>query len=163
MNDRKVFKAFTALVAALVAVTVVIFVVAQMVTSGLNMNGHKQSMVQNQAAIAARIQPVGEVTVGSTLAVSNLIPAANAADNVGKSTFQSTCMACHGPGIAGAPKFGDKAAWAPHIAKGLPTLYKHALHGFTGKAGTMPAKGGNMALSNADVEAAVRYMVAHGK
>ena len=60
----------------------------------------------------------------------------------GKALFEQTCSACHGAGIAGAPKAGDKSAWAPHIAKGLPTLYDHALHGFTGSTGTMPAKGG---------------------
>ncbi|MDA8365188.1 MAG: c-type cytochrome [Gammaproteobacteria bacterium] len=164
MSDRNLFKMFTGLVAALVAVTVVIFVVAQMVTSGLNLNAGKTAMAQNQAAIAARIKPVGEVTVGNAPVVNSIIPAANAAvKNPGKATFESTCIACHGAGVAGAPKFGDKAAWAPHIAKGLPTLYQHALHGFSGKAGYMPAKGGNPGLSDADVEAAVRYMVAHGK
>lgn len=164
MSDRNLFKMFSGLVAALVAVTVVIFVVAQMVTSGLSLNAGKTAMAQNQAAIAARIKPVGEVTVGNAPVVNSIIPAANAAvKNPGKATFESTCIACHGAGVAGAPKFGDKAAWAPHIAKGLPTLYKHALHGFSGKAGYMPAKGGNPGLSDADVEAAVRYMVAHGK
>lgn len=164
MTDRKVYKTFTGLVAALVAVTVVIFVVAQMTTSGLRLNAGKTALAQNQAAIAARIKPVGEVTVSSAPVVNSLIPAASAAvKNPGESTFKSTCVACHGAGVAGAPKFGDKAAWAPHIAKGLPTLYKHALHGFSGKAGYMPAKGGNPSLSDADVKAAVRYMVAHGK
>ena len=164
MTDRKVYKTFTALVAALVAVTVVIFVVAQMVTSGLRLNAGKSAMAQDQAAIAARIKPVGEVTVSGAPVVNSIIPAANAAvKDSGKATFNTTCVACHGAGVAGAPKFGDKAAWAPHIAKGLPTLYAHALHGFSGTKGFMPAKGGNPGLSDADVKAAVRYMVAHGK
>ncbi len=164
MTDRKVYKTFTALVAALVAVTVVIFVVAQMVTSGLRLNAGKSAMAQDQAAIAARIKPVGEVTVSGAPVVNSIIPAANAAvKDSGKATFNTTCVACHGAGVAGAPKFGDKAAWAPHIAKGLPTLYAHALHGFSGTKGFMPAKGGNPGLSDADVKAAVRYMVAHSK
>ena len=56
----------------------------------------------------------------------------------------------------GAPKAGEKTAWAPRIAKGKPTLYEHAIKGFN----AMPAKGGNAALADADVKAAVDYMVA---
>ena len=64
-------------------------------------------------------------------------------------------MVCHGAGIAGAPKFGDKAAWAPRIKQGMDTLYKSALGG----KNAMPAKGGNNALSDAEVKAGVDYMV----
>ena len=67
---------------------------------------------------------------------------------------------CHGAGIAGAPKFGDKAAWAPRIAQGVNVLYTHAMGGFTGKGGVMPPKGGNLALTDPDIKAAVDYMVA---
>ena len=88
-------------------------------------------------------------------------PAAAAAD--GKKVYDGGCVACHGAGIAGAPKFGDKGAWAPRIATGVNTLYTHAIAGFTGKGGMMPAKGGNAALSDADVKAAVDYMVTAAK
>jgi len=81
----------------------------------------------------------------------------------GKTVFDTGCVACHGAGIAGAPKFGDKAAWAPRIAEGANVLYTHALQGFQGKAGVMPPKGGNTALSDADVKAAVDYMMAAAK
>ena len=81
----------------------------------------------------------------------------------GKSVFQGTCSVCHGAGIAGAPKVGDKAAWGPRIAEGTPTLYQHALNGFTGKSGTMPPKGGNLSLDDAQVKAAVDYMVGQAK
>ena len=77
----------------------------------------------------------------------------------GKATFQQTCFACHGTGAAGAPKAGDKAEWAPRIAKGKATLYKHAIHGFKGSKGFMPAKGGRTDLSDDAVKAAVDYMV----
>jgi cytochrome c5 len=76
--------------------------------------------------------------------------------------FNSTCAACHGAGIAGAPKFGDKAAWAPRIAQGTDMLYRHAINGFQGEAGMMPPKGGSTA-PDADVKAAVDYMVAAAK
>jgi cytochrome c5 len=76
----------------------------------------------------------------------------------GQKLFQAICTACHTAGIAGAPKFGDKAAWAPRIAKGLNTLYDHAIHGFQDPGGVMPPKGGSSA-SDDDVKSAVRYMV----
>ena len=83
-------------------------------------------------------------------------PAAKAGAADGKKVYDSTCTACHASGVAGAPKFGDKAAWAPHIKLGVPHLYDLALKG----KGAMPAKGGNTSLSDADVKAAVDYMVA---
>jgi cytochrome c5 len=82
-------------------------------------------------------------------------PAKTDAKPDGKKVFEGTCMVCHGAGIAGAPKFGDKAAWAPRIKQGMDTLYKSALGG----KNAMPAKGGNNALSDAEVKAGVDYMV----
>ena len=76
----------------------------------------------------------------------------------GKATYESACVACHGPGILGAPKFGDKAAWAPRIATGMDALYASTIKG----KNAMPAKGGSGA-SDDDVKAAVQYMVAAAK
>ncbi|HZX26565.1 MAG TPA: c-type cytochrome [Telluria sp.] len=73
----------------------------------------------------------------------------------GEKIFTANCAACHGAGVLGAPKFGDKAAWAPRIKQGKETLYTHALGGFK----MMPAKGGNAALKDAEVKAAIDYMV----
>lgn len=81
-------------------------------------------------------------------------PAAN-----GKGVYDANCAACHGSGVAGAPKFGDKAAWAPRIKAGNDALYGNALKG----KGAMPAKGGNAGLGDADVKAAVDYMVGAAK
>ena len=90
-------------------------------------------------------------------------PAAAAAKPDGKNIYNTTCVACHGAGIAGAPKFGDKSAWAARIAEGNNTLYTHAIQGFQGKGGVMPPKGGNTTLADADVKAAVDYMVSEAK
>ena len=87
----------------------------------------------------------------------------SAAKPDGKKIYESGCVACHGTGIAGAPKFGDKTAWAPRLAEGANTLYTHALQGFQGKSGVMPPKGGNTTLSDADVKAAVDYITAAAK
>ena len=68
-------------------------------------------------------------------------------------------MVCHAAGIAGAPKFGDKAVWAPRIKTGIEMLYANSLKG----KNAMPPKGGNLSLPDADVKAAVDYMVAQAK
>ncbi len=67
------------------------------------------------------------------------------------------------PESAGAPKFGDKAAWAPHIAKGMDVLHMHAIEGFTGTNGMMPPKGGRVDLPDEVVRAGVDYMVEHSR
>lgn len=74
----------------------------------------------------------------------------------GKKTYDTICMACHATGAAGAPKLGDKAAWAPRLKAGNDALYASALKG----KGAMPAKGGNPALSDAEIKASVDYMTA---
>ena len=81
-------------------------------------------------------------------------PAPAAASNVGKALYDTTCVACHGSGVAGAPKFGDKASWAPYIAKGMDDVVQKATQG----VGAMPPKGGSTA-SDADFKAAIQYMV----
>lgn len=77
----------------------------------------------------------------------------------GKKVFDGTCTACHATGVAGAPKLGDKAAWAPRIQQGIDTLVQHALQG----KNAMPPKGGNASLSDAEVRAAVEFMVSQAK
>ena len=135
-------------------------------------------------AIAARIAPVTTLAVDTTKAAAQALPliatiptkvaapvvamarpaAAGApAAAGGEGVYKAACVACHGAGIAGAPKLGDKAAWSTRTAQGKTILYDHAIRGFQGKAGVMPAKGGNTALADADVKAAVDYMVSASK
>jgi cytochrome c5 len=85
--------------------------------------------------------------------------AAKPAAAEGKQVFDSTCTACHATGVAGAPKLGDKAAWGPRIQQGLDTLVHSALKG----KNAMPPKGGNASLSDAQVRAAVEFMVSQAK
>jgi len=84
------------------------------------------------------------------------VPVADAA--LGKSVYGKTCALCHAAGIAGAPKPGNKDEWGPRIAQGKETLYKHAMEGFTGSKGAMPARGGNAKLTDEEVKAAVDFM-----
>ena len=82
----------------------------------------------------------------------------------GQEIYQQACFACHGTGAAGAPKLGDKANWAPRIKKGMATLDKHAIEGFSSKPGSMmPPKGGRTDIADADIKAAVAYMVSQSK
>ena len=117
-------------------------------------------------SVAEQIKPVGQLSVaaGETQRepVKNAV-AAPPPGRDGQQVYQASCVACHGAGIAGAPKLDNKGQWATRIAKGLDTLYASAVNGVQGSAGAMPAKGGNPALSNAEVKAAVDYMVAQSK
>jgi cytochrome c5 len=88
-------------------------------------------------------------------------PAASAGGDLkkGEKIFAATCQGCHGAGVLGAPKIGDKAGWAPRVAKGQAKLYASAINGFN----MMPPRGGNGALSDGDVKSAVDYMVSKAK
>lgn len=160
ISDGEFWKRFSMLVGALVALTFVLFVLAQIMGAMVNKEPTAQAKAADKA-LAERIRPVGQLMVagGAGEKVMNtLVPAANAAAS-GESTYKNSCSVCHAAGVAGAPKFGDKAAWKDRIAQGKDTLYEHALKGFQGKVGFMPAKGGNAALPDEDVKAAVDYMV----
>jgi cytochrome c5 len=153
----------TVLVLAFVVPIVVIILLATLVTSGRR--PEKDSPAMSAENIAMRLKPVAEIYVGNApqLATAAAAPAASAsaagAKPDGKKVFESICTACHGTGVNGAPKFGDKAAWAPRLAHGVNALYTSALKG----KGAMPPKGGNPGLSDADVKAAVDYMAGAAK
>jgi cytochrome c5 len=170
-QDTHFINMFSLVIGILVAFAVVLFVVARSIGSATQ---GKEMMNEPDyyKSVEARIAPVEqEAIAGQNNAALAIKPPAGATAQAGggssglamptsgKDLFEQTCSACHGAGIAGAPKAGDKAAWASHIAKGLPTLYDHALHGFTGTTGTMPAKGGRTDVPDAMVEQAVNYMV----
>jgi cytochrome c5 len=108
------------------------------------------------AAPAAAAVPTAATAAAPAAAAGG---AAAAGAGKGKSVFDASCAACHGTGVAGAPKIGDKAAWAPRLKQGMDTLHQSALKG----KGAMPPKGGNMALPDADVMAAVDYLAAQAK
>ena len=112
---------------------------------------------EQTAATAASMPTAQTGGVPASASTNATAPAATAsADNAqaGKALYQQVCQACHAAGLLNAPKFGDKAAWAPRLKDPMDTVYNYALHG----KGAMPPKGGSNA-SDADVKAAVDYMV----
>jgi cytochrome c5 len=118
-----------------------------------------KDILPTAAPAAAPVKSTAPTVATASVATTTSAPAISGGEGV----YKSACFACHGAGIAGAPKAGEKAAWAPRIAQGKPLLYDHALRGYQGKAGVMPPKGGNTALADADVRAAVDYMVSLAK
>ena len=108
------------------------------------------------AATARAVAPVATAPAAAAPAPSAAAAPASAANADGKKIYETTCTVCHGAGVAGAPKLGDKAAWGPRLAPGIDALYKAALSG----KGAMPAKGGNTSLTDAEVKAGVDYMAA---
>lgn len=98
--------------------------------------------------------------VSPTVAPAAVVATAPVVENtLGKSVFGKVCSMCHAVGAAGSPKPGDKADWGPRIAQGMEILNKHALEGFTGAKGQMPARGASTTLTDDEVKAAVAYMV----
>lgn len=110
------------------------------------------------APVAASVPLPQAAAVVATVAAPAAGPSVD-----GKKVYDTSCVACHSTGIAGSPKLGDKAAWTARIAQGMNVLHERAIKGYQGKAGVMPAKGGNIALSDAEVRGAVEYLVAAAK
>jgi len=81
----------------------------------------------------------------------------------GKAIYNKSCAVCHDHGVAGAPKTGDNEIWADRMVAGMEKIVERAITGYTGDEGVMPPKGGNMSLSDEDVEAAVHYMIEQSK
>lgn len=161
-HDLVFLKHFSQVIGILVGITIALIIL------GHYINGLKP-VEPNQAAIAAtkaRIQPVGAVYAGATGAAAQAAAAADAAKGAvafegsldGATIFNGVCTGCHGTGALGAPTL-DHSHWDARIAQGVDTLHKHAIDGFQGSAGTMPAKGGMAALSDEQVKATVDWML----
>jgi cytochrome c5 len=171
-QDTHFFNVFSLVIGMLVVIAILIFALARVVAS----ETQDRYVVEDSEYVknvGARVEPFARVAIAGKDNSSLVIKAPEGAaegtgavaalPKTGEELFQQTCSACHGQGIAGAPKAGDKAAWGPRIAKGKATLYDHALKGFQGTAGVMPAKGGRTDAPDALVQQAVDYMVGQAK
>jgi len=180
--DSHPVKVAIGVVVGALALVVGIILLAQLALNVYANRSRKDDPAMSAQAVAQRIAPVATLAVdpnapapapqpaapvaqvaAAAPAAGGAAPAAGAAaaggSDAGKATYDKVCTACHGAGVAGAPKFGDKAAWAPRVAQGKDALYNSALHG----KNAMPPKGGMASLSDADVKAAVDYMVSAAK
>ena len=111
-------------------------------------------------AVLARIQPVGSLNTGAPMVAGapKAAPAASAA-RTGEQVYNASCQACHATGAAGAPKLGDKNAWAPRIQQGMEMLMTHALKGFN----AMPARGTCGNCSDQEIRGAIEFMINKSK
>lgn len=164
-RDQKFFDMYSLVIGVLAAAALGILIVA-MKMQDLTQGVYKRDVDEVQAAIADRIRPFGHAYLPGEEQDASLPtveiaaePAPVAAALSGAQVYNAACLACHGAGIAGAPVLGDAAIWAPRIAQGIDVLKDHAVSGYTGSVGFMPAKGGRVDLSDQEVHAAVDYMV----
>lgn len=173
-QDQKFFDLFSLVLAALVVFTFAVVALAVSISNRTIGESNKRDP-QMMAATVARIAPLGRVAIAgempsapdALLAAANPAPAAEpepvaavaAGPKTGDAVYNMACTACHTAGIAGAPKVGDAQLWAARVAQGMDVLYDHAINGYQGDAGVMPARGGISSLSDEEVINAVDYMI----
>ncbi len=164
-RDQKFFDMYSIVIGALIVVAIAIFVFSMKV-SDLTQGVYTRDSAEYQEAIVSRIRPVGQVYLAGEEQESSSPTVETAAEPEpvatamsGPQVYNTACLACHGAGIGGAPLLGDAAQWAERITQGANILKQHAVEGYTGSSGYMPPKGGRLDLADAEIEAAVDYMI----
>ena len=157
MTDNEFGRAFTTMLILLIVMTFGLAFLGVFMAGDVDAKLDAERDQGIQEVVAARTAPVGEFTVGDAPALA--VAAVEDVVLPGDEVYNSSCAACHGSGVAGAPKVGDAGAWTDRISQGIESLYDNAINGLQGSAGIMPAKGGNASLSDGSVQAAVDYMV----
>lgn len=168
-QDLVFLRHFSLVIGVLLGITVLLLVLARFMQGVLPPEADPQMAIR----LEQRLRPVGAVYAGATGAAAKAAAeeAARqaAASQVayggtldGSVIYQGLCGACHTSGAGGAPKL-EQAAWGARIAQGNDTLHKHAIEGFQGSAGLMPAKGGNPSLTDEQVIATVDWMLGNIK
>ena len=167
-------KSFLTIVSLFFVLVIVVFV-GWHIDTPTRVEQQRDVLLGGGSNVVDRVAAIGQINVavaeeeksseqeGLAEATQDVASATTNSDPDGEQIYSKACMACHGAGIAGAPRTGDVGAWSERIAAGLDTLVSHAINGFQGTKGMMPAKGGNPSLSDAEVQAAVEYMVAQSQ
>jgi cytochrome c5 len=152
-QDRTFMATFVGVLGVLVVFAVVIYFVAQAIV------GEKsESLAENPMlakGIRENIKPVGQLTLADDAAPAANPTATGGQVRSGMAVYEASCLACHGAGVAGAPKVGDAAAWESRARQGMATLLEHATKGLN----AMPAMGTCADCSDAELEAAISYML----
>ena len=139
---------------SIMLITIGIAILLSLVIWPLSKLGKGDSAAAEGDEAELRIQPVARVEMRQAPVVRT--------DNKprsGEAVYTAVCQTCHAAGLAGAPKTGDKGAWAPRIASGSAAMLKSAING----KGGMPARGGGADLTDAEIKAAVEYLVGKSK
>ncbi len=166
-QDSRFFNIFGLVLGILVAISLVLFGISRAVGS-TTQRQHVREDALYIDAVANRVAPPARVAIAGQDNSAMAIVAADSGAGGGFSLpvpadaeelYAVACASCHDAGIGGAPKTGDRSAWAARIAQGNETLYRHAIEGYTGEAGVMPAKGGRADLSDELIIAGVDYLV----
>jgi cytochrome c5 len=161
-QDAIFVRNFSLVLVFLTIVGIIAVIIAKLVYNDFLTTQHREEVVSE------RLAPVGSVNVGEPFVLGGEATAEGDAPAVaesgpadpGKATYGKICFACHDAGVGGAPKLGDKAAWADRLQKGPDMLVSNAINGMQGSAGIMPPKGGLSSLTDEEVRAAVTYMLA---
>ncbi len=145
---------------------IALFAASTLISPGLAISDHNSA-----ESLAKRVGAVGSLKImtedeaaaaraeaAATAATATTEVAAAGPVN-GESVYNTACFACHNTGVAGSPTIGDIPTWEPRIAQGLEVLLDHAINGFQGATGVMPARGGYASLTDEQVSAAVEYMI----
>lgn len=163
-QDQKFFDIFTLVLGILVAIAFAIYMLSARIGNATQ-GQYVLSESAYQEQITSSIQPLGAVMLPGEEEIARQKSAAAAAAPVatvlsGPQVYNAACVACHGAGVGGAPVYGAADQWTARLAQGKDVLYDHAINGYTGAAGYMPPKGGRLDLSDAEIEAAVDYIIA---
>ena len=164
-TDSVFLKHFAMVIGFLMGVTVLLMAVAFVIHLGRPVEESRAAAL----ALEQRIAPAGAVYAGETgraamLAADDAAKTATASQVAyggtldGSVIYANLCGACHSSGAGGAPKL-EKGLWTNRLAQGIDTLVQHAIAGYAGEVGVMPAKGGNLALTDEQAEASVKFMV----
>ena len=159
--DKHFFDLFMLVIGGLVAVSFGLFLLANYIAD----NTQEVYVLQDpgyQETVSSRLTPVARIAldgedVDNAGEVATIEPVAEVLS--GPQVYNQACVACHGAGVAGAPKTGEAAAWSGRLGQDNATLTDHVINGYQGPAGYMPPKGGRADLSDEEILSAMDYML----